>query len=139
MSPEVRPGRLSKGGRKHIRRMKAAGLWTSGISPFEKQRKMSVASWSAACGLMNLAVITNPELRPIFEGERTRPVLREWHAACVLDATSGNGTETKARDALIEKYAPNSRPRIKETTILDVVSPLTRVIDRAVFGQRAGR
>lgn len=141
MSTESPERRYSRGGSIYNRRLRtlANRRTDSAFTPQKKQERMTVASWSAACGLMNLAAINNPELRSIFEGERTRPVLREWHAACVLDKLDSNGKETTARDAVREKYAPDTKAKRLQLTVLDVVTPLAQVIDRAVFGQRAAK
>ena len=139
MSPETRSGRPSKGGARHIRKLKAAGLWypeRPSLTLEERQRRMNTASWKAACGLMHLETMHDPTLEPLFTGEETRPVLREWYDAGFADKTHGNGTGTKARDAVRERYAPDPESKDQGPTILDRVAPLTKVIDRAIFGQR---
>lgn len=139
MSPEARPGRLSRGGAIRVRRLKAAGMWypeRPSLTPEERQRRMNTASWKAACGFMHLETMHDPTLEPLFTGEETRPVLREWYDAGYADKIHGNGTGTKARDAVRERYAPDPESKNQGPTILDRLAPLTKVIDRAIFGQR---
>ncbi len=139
MSPEARGGRPSRGGAIHVRKLKAAGMWypeRPTLTLEEKQRRMNTASWSAVCGLMNLEVMQNSTLEPIFTGIATRKVLREWYQACYSDKTTGNGTGTKARDTVRERYKPHEWATKQDQTILEFVSPLTKVIDQAVFGRR---
>src|SRR4030042_3826077 len=98
MSTE-RKVRFSKGWRKHLRAERTAlnRFRRDSLTPEQKQRKMTAASWSDVVGLMSLETINRPELRPTFKQlmgtEDTRLFIKLRYEAAYKDATTGNGDD----------------------------------------------
>lgn len=139
MSPEAIRGKPSRGGARYIRRQKAAGLWyeehpslrPTTLTPQERQRRMTIAPWSAVCGLINIAIINNPSLEPLFTTKTTRNVIRGWFEASRFDAIHGGSLQ---RAAFRERHEISGRRyRRIGPTVLEQVAPLTAVVDQAIF------
>ncbi len=140
MSPEAIRGRPSRGGARYIRRQKAAGLWyeenpslrpTTLTTPQERQKRMTIAPWSAVCGFINMAIIIDPSLEPLFTTETTRNVIRGWFEASRFDAIHGGSLQ---RDAFKERHEINGKKsRRSEPPVLEKVAPLMAVVDQAIF------
>lgn len=135
MSPERQ--KHSHGFRKHLRAQRTmANRSQDTLTPEQKQRKMTAASWSSVLGLMNLETINHPELRPAFDtlltGEDTRLFIKLRYEAAYKDATTGNGSNSTYRGQFIERYlipAFAVNPHIVRQT-----DPFFRIIDQALFG-----
>lgn len=140
MSPEAISGRPSKGWAKHIREAKAAGTWyeenpslrpTTLTTPQERQRRMTIAPWSAVCGFINLAIINDPSLEPLFTTRETREIVKGWFEVSRFDAIYGGSLQ---RDAFRERYEINSKKtRRSGPPVLEKVAPLMAVVDQAIF------
>lgn len=139
MSPEVRQARPTRGWAKHIREAKSIGIWfdenpslrSTILTPQEKQRRMTIASWSAVCGFINMAITNDPKLEPLFTTEETRDVVRGWFEVSRFDAINGGSTQ---RDAFRQRFEVNGNGhKIKGPTLLEKVAPLTAVVDQAIF------
>ena len=139
MSPEGTPGKPNRSWAKHIREAKAAGTWyeehpslkPTTLTPQERQRRMTIASWSAVCGFINMAIMNNPSLEPLFTTEKTRDVIRGWFEASRFDAIHGGSLQT---DAFRQRYEVEGKKyRRNGPTVLEQVAPLTAVVDQAIF------
>lgn len=139
MSPEVRQARPTRGWAKHIREAKSIGIWFDEnpslrptiLTPQEKQRRMTIASWSAVCGFINMAITNDPKLEPLFTTEETRDVVRGWFEVSRFDAINGGSIQ---RDAFRQRFEVNGNGhKIKGPTLLEKVAPLTAVVDQAIF------
>ena len=139
MSPErIDSKRYSKGWRKHLRAGKTAAnkKRRDSLTPEQKQRQMTAASWSAVLGLMNLETVNRPELRPTFEkllnDEDTRLFVKLRYEAAYKDAATGNESDSTYRSQFREEYllpAFAVNPHIIQQT-----GPFFRIIDQALFG-----
>ncbi len=143
MSPEARQARPTKGWAKHIREAKSIGIWfdqnpslrPTPLTPQERQKRMTIASWSAVCGLINLTIKNDPDpsehLNKLFTTEETRDVIRGWFEVSRFDAINGGSLQ---RDAFRQRFQVNGNGhKIKGPTLLEKVAPLTAVVDQAIF------
>lgn len=143
MSPEVKHARPTRGWAKHVREAKSIGIWFDEnpslrptiLTPDEKQRRMTIASWSAVCGLINLAILNDPDpdkhLEKLFTTEATRDTVRGWFEVSRFDAINGGSLQ---RDAFRQRFEVNGNGhRAKGPTLLEQVAPLTAVVDQAIF------
>lgn len=143
MSPEVTKARPTRGWARHVREAKSIGIWyddnpslrPTTLTADEKQRRMTIASWSAVCGLINLAIRNDPDpdkhLEKLFITEATRNAVRGWFEVSRFDAINGGSLQ---RDAFRQRLEVNGTGhKIKGPTILETIAPLTAVVDQAIF------
>ncbi len=140
MSPEKPHSRIrySDGWRKHLRREKAAqNKLRTFVTPEERQRKLTTASWTAVKGLLNLETYNNPLVRPIFEDiyedEPTGNIIRRWYDAAYKDTTSGDGQGTRNRDEFTKQHTQDETSENYDPLLVIKVKPLLKMVDAFLF------
>ncbi|PIR80429.1 MAG: hypothetical protein COU25_00265 [Candidatus Levybacteria bacterium CG10_big_fil_rev_8_21_14_0_10_35_13] len=139
MSPErIDSKRYSKGWRKHLKagRTAANKKRRDSLTPEQKQRQMTAASWSAVKGLIKLQTFNNPYLQPLYDDPYRMDIVRSWYDASYRDATTGDGKGQIFRDRFRrfssdDIHDPNFDPRLR------LVQPFMAIVDQALF--KAGR